>query len=227
MKRILKLKNLLRNQKDKYIRNFSVQIESKIKRRDTEKILEFFQKNFKGNKKELVSTFGKDFPFFEIKETTKEIYEIVKDRNEMKIRNPRELNDKSSVTIPYIGYLPGSGKSKYAKELMSVLQKIDKKEMNVINNGIQILISYGKDKEMIEPEKIFNIRIDFIIRLLLGYFGFGNFNFSDAVEFINKNIDLEYMIIENAMDIILEDLKDIKDPYFVISIDDFNYVIFF
>jgi len=57
------------------------------------------------------------------KKTTEEIYEIIKERNGTKEVNLVELEDKESVTIPFIGYLPGSGKSRNATELMNVLQK--------------------------------------------------------------------------------------------------------
>jgi hypothetical protein len=224
MKKILKTKKILRilNKKE-YLGNITsskiIKIEKKLNLGDDKiKIVEFFQKNFQGNKTELVTTFGKDFPFIEIKETTEEIYKIIEYRNYKKKKYPTQLEDKMSVTIPFIGYLPGSGKSKNAKELMSVLQKMDKEKENILQNGVQILIRFGEENLLTESEKE-DIEKTFSIRMLLGYFGLGDFIFSDAIEFIHKKIDTKWMDISDAIDIILLDLKNNENAYFVVSID--------
>jgi hypothetical protein len=225
MKRILKLKNLLRNQKDKYIRNFSGKIESKI--HGSEKILEFFQKNFEGNKIELLSTFGKEFPFIERKETTKEIYKIIEERNRIKQTDLSLLKDKHNVIIPFVGYLPGSGKSRNAKELMNVLQKTDKeKELNLLQNGVQILINFGNGYSISNLEDK-DIVKSFCIRLILGYFGVGD-NFENSIKNIYHKFEKDFKItIKDSIEIILLDLKKKNrefNPYFIVSIDEFQNV---
>jgi hypothetical protein len=195
--------------------------------KNKEEILEFFQKNFKeGNKISLVKTFGIEFPFIERKKTTEEIYKIIEERNEMKLSNSNRLEDKFNVILPFVGYLPGSGKSRNATELTNVLQKFDKeKELNLLENAIQILICFGNGYKIIHVEKD-NIITSFSIRLLLGYFGFGDYTFKKAIKLIHQKIsNIFEMDIEYAMDIIIKDLKDKENPYFIVSIDEFQMIV--
>ena len=102
---------------------------------------------------------------------------------------------------------------------MNVLQKTDKEKLNLLQNGIQILINFGNGNKILDIEKD-NIITSFSLRLLLGYFGLGDYNFQDVIELIHKKISNIFEItIKYAMNIILKDLKDKKNPYFIISID--------
>jgi hypothetical protein len=198
--------------------------------KNKEEILEFFQKNFKeGNKISLVKTFGIEFPFIERKKTTEEIYKIIEERNEMKLSNSNRLKDKFNVILPFVGYLPGSGKSRNATELTNVLQKFDKeKELNLLENAIQILVNFGNGNQIIPDIETNGIVKSFSIRLLLGYFGIGEKSFPNAVHLIFDKFPKDFILtIENAIEIILLDLKkkniDIN-PYFIVSIDEFQTV---
>jgi hypothetical protein len=175
----------------------------------------------------LLSTFGKEFPFIERKETTKEIYKIIEERNRIKQTDLSLLKDKHNVIIPFVGYLPGSGKSRNAKELMNVLQKTDKeKELNLLQNGVQILISFGNGYSISNLEDKDIVKF-FCIRLLLGYFGVGD-NFEDSIKNIYHNFEKDFKItIKDSIEIILLDLKKKNrefNPYFIVSIDEFQNV---
>jgi DNA polymerase elongation subunit (family B) len=193
--------------------------------KNEEEILEFF-KSFQNQKRvELLDTFGSSFPFIERKKTTEEIYKIIEERNKKKNKNKKTLKDKQNVTLPFVGYLPGSGKSRNATELMNVLQKTDKeKKLNLLQNGIQILVNFGNGNKLIRIEKD-DIITSFSIRLLLGYFGLGNYSFKQAIKLIHQKISNIFEIdIEYAMDMILKDLMEKENPYFIISIDEFQKV---
>jgi hypothetical protein len=199
--------------------------------KNKEEILEFF-KSFQNQKRvRLLSSFGSSFPFIERKKTTEEIYKIIEERNEIKKINKKELNDKKNVILPFVGYLPGSGKSRNATELMNVLQKFDKeKDLNLLKNAIQILICFGNQFKISQIKERNGIVKSFSIRLLLGYFGIGEKSFSNAVDLINDKFPKDFILtIENAIEIILLDLKikniDIN-PYFIVSIDEFQTVIY-
>jgi hypothetical protein len=197
--------------------------------KNEEEILEFF-KSFQNQKRvELLYSFGSSFPFIERKKTTEEIYKIIEERNEIKNINQKELKDKQNVILPFVGYLPGSGKSRNATELMNVLQKFDKeKELNLLKNAIQILVNFGNGNHIIPDIETNGIVKSFSIRLLLGYFGIGEKSFPNAVHLIFDKFPKDFILtIENAIEIILLDLKkkniDIN-PYFIVSIDEFQIV---
>jgi hypothetical protein len=119
----------------------------------------------------LVHSFGGDFPLVGRNEVGELVRHTLMERLDLHY-TVTEI-DKDKVYIPYVGTLPGVGKSRINQDLLQVLKSVCSKESRLgkhLENAVKVLVTFGHGYTLTSWERGEDIVAVYAYRILYAYF---------------------------------------------------------